>query len=52
MLRSQWGAGSGGDWTLYMLFIGTPAMIPLLFLAHWWLGGEIGNGGAVAPRPA
>ena len=48
----QFGPGWGGDWTLYLLFIGTPAMIALLFLANRWLRGEMGESGAVAPRPA
>lgn len=48
----RFGPGWGSDWTLYLLFIGTPVMMALLFLANWWLRGEIGNGGAVAPRTA
>lgn len=40
----RWGPGWGGDWMLYLLFIGTPVAMGLLFLANWWLRGELTDG--------
>lgn len=39
----RFGPGWGGDWTLYLLFIGTPVMMALLFLASWWLRRTMGK---------
>ena len=39
----QFGGGWGGDWSLYLLFVGTPALMGALFLANWWLRDDIGT---------
>lgn len=36
-----WGGGWNRDWMLYLLFIGTPAAMGLMFLANRWLRAEL-----------
>ncbi|MCB0051707.1 MAG: hypothetical protein KDE24_19425, partial [Caldilinea sp.] len=38
----QFGGGWGSEWSLYLLFVGTPALMGALFLANWWLRDDIG----------
>ncbi len=38
----RFGAGWGDQWSLYLLFVGTPALMGSLFLANWWLRDDIG----------
>lgn len=38
----RFGAGWGDQWSLYLLFVGTPALMGALFLANWWLRDDIG----------
>lgn len=39
----QFGGGWDGEWSLYLLFVGTPALMGALFLANWWLRDDIGT---------
>ena len=38
----QFGGGWGDQWSLYLLFVGTPALMGALFLANWWLRDDMG----------
>ena len=38
----QFGGGWGSEWSLYLLFVGTPALMGALFLANWWLRDDMG----------
>jgi len=44
LLLWQWGDNWGGDWLLYLVMVGTPALMGLLFLANGWLRRELTNG--------
>ena len=37
----QFGGGWGSEWSLYLLFVGTPALMGALFLANWWLRDDV-----------
>jgi len=37
----QFGGGWGDQWSLYLLFVGTPTLMGALFLANWWLRDDI-----------
>lgn len=37
----RFGANWGGEWTTYLLILGPPIMIGLMFLADWWLRAEV-----------
>ncbi len=37
----RFGGGWGDQWSLYLLFVGTPALMGALFLANWWLRDDI-----------
>ena len=39
----RFGDGWGDQWPLYLLFVGTPALMGALFLANWWLRDDSGT---------
>ncbi len=48
----QFGGGWGNDWPFYLTIVGPQIVVGLLFLADWWLHGEVAGPGSAAPTAA
>ena len=48
----QFGGGWGDDWPFYLTIVGPQIVVGLLFLADWWLHGEVAGPGSAAPTAA
>ena len=48
----QFGGGWGDNWFLYLILVGPQIVVGLMFLADWWLHGEVAGPGSAAPTAA